>query len=189
MSSCLVSGSLSEKYMCGIWKNHGWMWLFIGCVCVSEFCFCAFGCFAKWLKANGVSELCIKALCLSQFVCCNKGPQTGGLLTTWSPSQMGLDIWDGGPAWLGSGESPLLDCGVWKSCCVLTWWTEDKGPLGALLKGRRYILIQKSSFAIQKQTQKFWMQICGYQRGNNGGSDKMGNWDWYMYTVIYKIDK
>ena len=29
----------------------------------------------------------------------------------------------------------------------------------------------------QKQTQRFWNQIYGYQRGNVGGRDKLGGWD------------
>ena len=32
-------------------------------------------------------------------------------------------------------------------------------------------------FTKQKQTQKSQNQIYGYQRGNVGGSDKLGDWD------------
>ena len=32
-------------------------------------------------------------------------------------------------------------------------------------------------------------QTYGYQRGNVGGSDQLGDWDWHIHTTIYKIDK
>jgi len=41
----------------------------------------------------------------------------------------------------------------------------------------------------QKQTHR--SQIYGYQRGNmagGGASDKLGDWDYHIYTAIYKIE-
>ena len=41
----------------------------------------------------------------------------------------------------------------------------------------------------QKQTHR--SQIYGYQRGNMAGggrSDKLGDWDYHIYTAIYKIE-
>ena len=39
----------------------------------------------------------------------------------------------------------------------------------------------------QKQTQRFWIQIHGYQRGNVGQRDKLGGWEWHKHTTIHKI--
>ena len=41
----------------------------------------------------------------------------------------------------------------------------------------------------RKQTQRHRKQICGYQRGEGGGRDKLGVWDQQIQTTIYKIDK
>ena len=38
-------------------------------------------------------------------------------------------------------------------------------------------MIQMNLFTKQKQTHIFLKQMYGYQRGNVGGSDKLGVWD------------
>ena len=43
-------------------------------------------------------------------------------------------------------------------------------------------------FTKQKQTHRLYKQMYGYQRGNVGGRDKLGVWDYHIHTTIYKID-
>ena len=50
-------------------------------------------------------------------------------------------------------------------------------------------MIQKNLLAKQKQTQKFQNQIYSYRRGNIEERNKLGGWDWYIHTTIYKTDK
>ena len=40
----------------------------------------------------------------------------------------------------------------------------------------------------QKQTHRHGKQTYGHQRGKVGGRDKLGVWDWHVYTAIFKID-
>ena len=49
-------------------------------------------------------------------------------------------------------------------------------------------MIQMNLFSKQKQTHRPKKQTYGYQRGNVGGSDKLGDWDVPVNTTIYKID-
>ena len=35
----------------------------------------------------------------------------------------------------------------------------------------------------QKQTQRFWNQISGYQRGNVRWEGKIGGWDWHIHST------
>ena len=46
---------------------------------------------------------------------------------------------------------------------------------------------QMNLFTKQKQTHRSQNQINSYQRGNMGGSDKLGDWDWHTHTTIYKV--
>ena len=46
-------------------------------------------------------------------------------------------------------------------------------------------MIQKNEFTKQKQTQRFQNQTYGYQKGNIGGTDKSGGWDWHIYIYYY----
>ena len=38
------------------------------------------------------------------------------------------------------------------------------------------------------ETDKLRKQTYGYQRGKVGGRDRLGVWDWYIYTTVFKID-
>ena len=38
---------------------------------------------------------------------------------------------------------------------------------------------------IESQVQKTNLRL---QRGKDGKRDKLGDWDWHVYTIIYKID-
>ena len=60
--------------------------------------------------------------------------------------------------------------------------------VSAVQQSESAICIQMNLFTKQKQTHRSWNQIYGYQRGNVGGSDKLGDWDWHRHTTIYKID-
>ena len=46
-------------------------------------------------------------------------------------------------------------------------------------------------FTQQKQTHRLRKQTYGYQgrkRGMGAGRDKLGAWDYYIHTTMYKID-
>ena len=43
-------------------------------------------------------------------------------------------------------------------------------------------------FTKEKQTHRSQNQTYGYQRGNMGGRDKLGDWGQQMQTIIYRID-
>ena len=47
-------------------------------------------------------------------------------------------------------------------------------------------MIQMNLFTKQIQTHRHRKQTYGYQRV--GGRDKLGGWDWYTHTTIYKTD-
>ena len=36
----------------------------------------------------------------------------------------------------------------------------------------------------QEQTQRFQNQTYGYQRGNAGGRDGLGHWDWHIQLAL-----
>ena len=44
-------------------------------------------------------------------------------------------------------------------------------------------------FTKQKQTQRHRKQTYGYQRRKGGERDKLGMWDYQIYTTMYKIGK
>ena len=33
-----------------------------------------------------------------------------------------------------------------------------------------------------------WVTDVENKSGGNGGRDKLGDWDWHIYTTVYKID-
>ena len=51
----------------------------------------------------------------------------------------------------------------------------------------KYHVYVKSSKKKTK-THRSWSQMWGYQRVNMWGSNKLGHWDKYIHTMIYKID-
>ena len=40
-------------------------------------------------------------------------------------------------------------------------------------------------FAEQKQTHRLWKQTYVYQKGQVGGREGLGVWDWLMHTEVY----
>ena len=42
----------------------------------------------------------------------------------------------------------------------------------------------KNLFTKQRQTQRFQNQTYGYQRGNAGGRDGLGHWDWHIQLAL-----
>ena len=47
----------------------------------------------------------------------------------------------------------------------------------------------KNLFTKQKQTQRFQNQTYGYRKGDVGGRDELGGFDWHIHTTIYKISR
>ena len=48
-------------------------------------------------------------------------------------------------------------------------------------------MVWKNLFMKQKQTQRFWNQTYGYQRGNIGGRDKLRGLDEQIHSTIDKV--
>ena len=49
-------------------------------------------------------------------------------------------------------------------------------------------MIQMNLFTKQKQTQRLREWTCGYQWGRVEGKNRLGVWNWYVHTAIFKID-
>ena len=48
-------------------------------------------------------------------------------------------------------------------------------------------MVQMNLFAKEKYRHRCREQMYEHQGGKEGG-DELGDWDWYIYTAMYKID-
>lgn len=82
----------------------------LGMLCVSDFCLLSFGCFAKRLRAKGISITTLQSRSLScQLGCCNSIAQIRGYVQQKLTSH-GSGGWESEsrvPAWAGSGGAGL----------------------------------------------------------------------------------